>query len=163
MGKATEEPDDYFVGGYFTVEIDGITAAAFRSADGLNVHREVIEYQEGGENAKTHKLVGQTRWSNIVLRTGITGDMDFFKWVKATVEGTVTRKNGAIIFFDRQQRPQVRWDFTNGWPCRWEGPRLDSLEGEIKIEVLEIAHDGFEMKRSGSANEAGGGGGTAAT
>ena len=155
MAKKKEEADDFFVGGYFTVEIDGITTAAFRSADGLTVHREVVEYQEGGENAKTHKLVGQTRWSNIVLRSGVTGDDDFFKWVKAAVDGDVQRKNGAIIYFDRQQTPKLRWDFTNGWPARWEGPRLDSLEGEIKIECLEIAHDGFEMKKSGSASEGG--------
>src|SRR5437763_13227700 len=98
MGQSTREPDDHFVGGYFTVEIDGITAAAFRSADGLNVSREVLEYQEGGENAKTHKLVGQTRWTNITLRSGVTGDTDFYKWMKQAVDGTIERKNGAIIF-----------------------------------------------------------------
>ncbi|MEZ0228904.1 MAG: phage tail protein [Planctomycetota bacterium] len=155
MAKKKEEPDDFFVGGYFTVEIDGITTAAFRSADGLNVQREVIEYQEGGENARTHKLVGQTRWQNIVLRSGVTGDDDFFKWMKSAIDGDVQRKNGAIIYFDRKQVPQLRWDFTNGWPCRWEGPRLDSLEGDIKIEVLELAHDGFEMKKSASSSERG--------
>lgn len=146
MAKKRDEPDDFLVGGYFTVEVDGITAAAFRSADGLNVHREVIEYQEGGENAKTHKLVGQTRWSNIVLRTGVTANDDFYQWMKKTVDGTVERKNGAVIFFNRAGEPVIRWDFSNGWPCRWEGPHLDSMESEIKIEVLEIAHDGFEMK-----------------
>ena len=153
MAKEKEDADDFFVGGYFTVEIDGITSAAFRSADGLNVHREVIEYQEGGENAKTHKLVGQTRWSNIVLRSGVTGDTDFYKWMKKAVDGTIERKNGAVIFFDRKKKPKVRWDFSNGWPCRWEGPRPDSMDSDIKIEVLEIAHDGFEMKASGSASE----------
>ncbi len=158
MAKQTDQPDDFFVGGYFTCEIDGITQAAFRSAEGLNVHREVVEYQEGGENAKTHKLVGQTRYSNIVLRTGVTESDDFFKWMKKTVDGTVERKNGAIIYYDRAQTPRIRWDFTNGWPCRWEGPQLDSMEAEIKIELLEIAHDGFEMKLSGGAPGASGGG-----
>jgi phage tail-like protein len=148
MAKKKDEPDDMLVGGYFTVEIDGISAAAFRSAEGLNVQQDVLEYQEGGENSKTYKLVGQTRWSNIVLRTGMTSNDDFFQWVKKTVGGTVERKNGSVIFNDRTGTPKIRWDFTGGWPCRWEGPRLDSMEAEIKIEVLEIAHDGFDMKLS---------------
>ncbi|HZV00314.1 MAG TPA: phage tail protein [Planctomycetota bacterium] len=147
MAKDKDQPDDYLVGGYFGVEIDGITGAVFRGADGLTVHREVVEYQEGGENAKTHKLVGQTRWSNIVLRAGMTADDDFFQWMKKTVDGTVERKNGAVIFFDRAGLPKLRWDFTNGFICRWEGPRFDSLQSEITIEVVEIAHDGFQMKK----------------
>ena len=39
MAKEKDEADDFLVGGYFTVEVDGITRASFRSADGLNVHR----------------------------------------------------------------------------------------------------------------------------
>jgi len=156
MAKQKDQPDDFLVGGYFTCEIDGITQAAFRSADGLTVHREVIEYQEGGENSKTYKLVGQTRYSNIVLRTGITENADFFEWMKKAIDGTIDRKNGAIIYYDTACQPRVRWNFTNGWPCRWEGPRLDSLDAEIKIEVLEIAHDGFDMKLDGGGGSSSG-------
>ena len=72
MGLKSDTPDSYMGCEYFGVELDGIVDAKFRNASGLSVHREVVEYVEGGQNASTHKLIGQTRWSNIVLVSGIT-------------------------------------------------------------------------------------------
>ena len=148
MGKSPH-PDEYFVGAYFKVEIDGVAVADFREADGLTVHREVVEYQEGGENSKTHKLLGPTRWSNIVLRRGVSSSVDFWTWMKKTIDAQeIERKNGAIIAVNQKGEPKARWDFVGGWPCRYEGPRMDSLDSEIKIELIEIAHDGFTFKKS---------------
>jgi phage tail-like protein len=142
------EADDHLVAGYFKVEIDGIAAAEFREAEGLTVQREIIEYQEGGENGRTHKLLGPTRWSNIILRHGMTDNVDFFTWMKKTIAAApVERKNGSIMLVNQKGDVKVRWDFTNGWLCRWEGPRPDSLQNDVPIETLEIAHDGFEMKQ----------------
>jgi phage tail-like protein len=149
MANKKHEPDDYLQGAYFVVELDGLMETVFQEAEGLTVTREVVEYHEGGENGKMHKLLGPTRWQNIVLRTGVTWSDDFFKWAKKTIDGQeIERKNGAIVLCDREGKPKIRWDFTNGWPCRWEGPRLSSHDHDLKIELLEIAHDGFEMKKS---------------
>lgn len=148
---AIPKPDDYFVVEYFKVEVDGVAVADFREADGLSVSREVIEYHEGGENSKTHKLVGPTRWSNIVLRRGTTVSTDFFDWMKQTIEAAeIPRKNGAVIATDRAGIPKMRWDFKKGWICRYEGPRMDAgaMTGEVKVEMIEIAHDGFEYKKA---------------
>lgn len=131
----------------FKVTIDEIEAADFREAEGLTAQREVVEYQEGGENTRTHKLVGQTRFSNIVLRRGTSASTDLFEWVKKTIDGTIERKNGAIIALDRKGEPVVRWDFKNAWPCRYEGPDFRAGESEVAIELIELAHDGFEMRR----------------
>lgn len=138
-------PDDYLLSNYFVVELDSIQCAAFREADGLTVQREVVEYHEGGENTKMHKLLGPTRWSNIVLKRGFTSSADFWDWMKETIDAQeIKRRNGAIVSYDRKGQESGRWDFTGGWPARYEGPRMDSLQNEIKIELLEIAHDGFK-------------------
>ncbi len=146
--QKSEQPDDQLHAASFLVEIDGVTQAMFREAEGLTVHRDVVEYQEGGENGRTHKLLGPTRWSNIVLRGGMTDNDDFFKWMKKAIDAApVERKNGSIMLVNQKGEVKCRWDFTNGWPCRYEGPRLDSLSNDVPIEALEIAHDGFEMKK----------------
>jgi phage tail-like protein len=151
------QPDDYLVGAYFAVEVDGVVGAAFRDADGLSVQREVVEYHEGGENSRMYKLLGPTRWSNIVLRRGITSNDDFYKWAKQTIDGQkIERKNGSIMLINREGTVVVRWDFTNGWICRWDGPQLNSLESEVKVEVIEIAHDGFQMKAGNQTNQSAG-------
>src|SRR5512140_2680417 len=101
MPGSPAKADDYFTDAFFKVEIDGLTVADFREADGLSVHREVVEYHEGGENTKTHKLLGPTRFSNIVLRRGVTTNEEFWKWMKQTIDGqTIERKNGALIAVD---------------------------------------------------------------
>lgn len=130
----------------FKVTIDEVEAADFKEAAGLTVQREVVEYHEGGENTRHHKLVGPTRFSNIVLRRGTSSSTALFDWVKTVVDGTVQRKNGSIIALDRKGDPVCRWDFKNAWPCRYEGPQFTAGESEQAIEVIELAHDGFEMK-----------------
>jgi phage tail-like protein len=142
----SKENDKYQQGYRFKVTIDEIEAADFTEASGLTVQKEVLEYNEGGENTRHHKLVGATRFSNIVLRRGTSDSAALFEWVKQTIDGVVKRKNGSIIAVTRAGDPIARWDFKNAWPCRYEGPQFRSGESEIAIELIELAHDGFEMK-----------------
>lgn len=131
----------------FKVTIDGMEVADFRAAEGLTVQREVVELYEGGDNSKHHKLVGGTRYSNIVLRRGTTDNTEIFTWVKNTIDGKVERKNGSIVALNQEGEPVVQWEFKNAWPCRYEGPDFQAGQDEIAIETLELAHDGFEMKK----------------
>lgn len=138
--------DKYGQGYRFKVTIDELEAADFTEASGLTVQKEVLELLEGGENTRHHKLVGATRFSNIVLRRGTSSSTALFDWIKQTIDGVVKRKNGSIIAVSRAGEPVFRWDFKNAWPCRYEGPQFRSGESEISIELIELAHDGFEMK-----------------
>src|SRR5438132_13376211 len=61
---------DHHAIGYFRVELDGIDSGSFRKCSGLKTETEVFEYQEGGDNEATHKLMGPTKASNIVLTKG---------------------------------------------------------------------------------------------
>src|SRR5437762_12073334 len=58
---------------YFSVEIDGIQDAFFRSCSGLSSESEVQDLAEGGLNTSTHRLVGRTKFPNIVLKQGFCG------------------------------------------------------------------------------------------
>lgn len=60
----------------FLVEIDGVTAAGFSECSGLSTETEVIEYREGSDRGGVRKLSGLTKYSNIVLKRGITASRD---------------------------------------------------------------------------------------
>jgi phage tail-like protein len=139
---------DHPYGAYnFHVEIDGIAAASFAEVCGLESETAVIEYRIG--NARTNaslKLPGLTKFSNIVLKRGITRDTALWQWRKSIVDGNPDRRNGSIILLDETHNPVLRWNFRNGWPCKWEGPCLDASSNEIAIEALEIAHEGLELE-----------------
>ena len=128
----------------FLVEIDGITRAAFHEASGFDSTIDVIEHREGGDNLTPRKLPGMTKHSNIVLKWGITDDVQLYKWHLDAVKGKVQRKNGSIVLLDRLGVEQVRWNFRNAWPSKWDGPDFNAEGNDVAIETLELAHEGVE-------------------
>lgn len=132
----------------FQVTIDGLDGVSdFRAVEGLDVQLEVVELYEGGENTRHHKLIGGTRYTNLVLRRGTTDSLDLYAWVKETIQGKVKRRNGSIAALNQAGDPVARWEFKNAWPCRYEGPDFAATVDELAIETIELAHDGFEMKK----------------
>jgi len=137
--------DDPFKAFNFLVEIDGVARAAFSEVSGLESETAVIEYRSGSENVNwVRKLPGLTKFGNITLRRGVTQDADLWNWRKSIVEGEIDRRNGAIILLDDKRIEVVRWNFRNGWICKWVGPTLNAKANEVAIESIEIAHEGLE-------------------
>jgi phage tail-like protein len=137
--------NDPFKAFNFLVEIEGITQAAFSEVSGLESETAVIEYRAGGEKVNwVRKLPGLTKFGNIVLRRGVTQDAELWNWRKSIVEGNVDRRNGTIVLLDDKRNEVVRWNFWNGWICKWEGPTLNAKANEVAIETIEIAHEGLE-------------------
>jgi phage tail-like protein len=129
----------------FLVEIQGIARAAFSEVTGLGSETAVIEYRTGDEYL-TRKLPGLTRFANIVLRHGITQDRELWDWRQNIVDGNPDRRNGMIKLLDDQRNEVLRWNFRNGWPCKWEGPAFNAKSNEVAIEMIEIAHEGLELE-----------------
>jgi phage tail-like protein len=128
----------------FRVEIDGIARAAFSEVSGLESETAVIEYRLGGEASTVRKLPGLTKYGNLVLKSGITQDPELWNWRKAVVDGNIERRNGSIILLDDDRAEVARWNFVNGWPCKWDGPAFNAKSNDVAIETIEIAHEGLE-------------------
>jgi phage tail-like protein len=126
----------------FLVEIDGIARAAFSDVSGFDTTIDVTEYREGGENTTPRKLPGQAKYSNIVLKWGLTSDRELYDWMLQTVQGDIQRKNGSIVALDSAGNEVVRWNFRNAWPAKWDGPDYTAKGNDVAIETLELAHEG---------------------
>jgi phage tail-like protein len=121
----------------FLVEMDGITRAAFHECTGFNSSVDVIEYAEGG-SLTSMKLPGRVKYANIVLKRGMTDDLELYNWHLAVVQGNVQRKNGSILLLDRASNQVARWDFTQAWPTKCDGPDLNAEDNKIAFDVYEI-------------------------
>jgi phage tail-like protein len=131
---------------FFSVEISGQNVGFFKSVGGLQIETEVVEYREGGDGGGTiHKLAGDTRYANIRLTRGFTGDRFLYDWFVATKKPNPTRVNGRIIMFNNHGTQVAAWTFVNGFPVKWEGPDLDASTNEVAIESIEIAHEGLTL------------------
>jgi phage tail-like protein len=126
------------------VEIDGIARATFQEVSGFDSTIDVIEHREGGENTTPRKLPGMTKYSNIVLKWGMTDDVELYTWHRQAVLGNVERKNGSIVALDRQGSEVARWNFFNAWPTKYDGPDFNAEGNDAAVETLELAHEGVE-------------------
>lgn len=127
----------------FNVEIDGVTVGAFASCGGLEVEVDVIEFHDGND-LTLRKRPGRARYSNIVLKRGYTNNPELWDWTKAVLDGTVERKSGSVIMLDDAGGEITRYNFFEGWPCRWRGFDFDAASLGTSVEELEIAVERIE-------------------
>lgn len=131
----------------FLIEIDGVVKGGFSEASGLTTDTNVVEYREGQEQSlTTRKLPGLMKYNNIVLKRGWTRDRSLWEWRRKVIEGKTQRASGAIVLLDEARNEALRWNFTEGWPSKWEGPTLNAKTSEVAIETLEIAHEGLTLE-----------------
>jgi phage tail-like protein len=130
----------------FRVTLDALSgdaSAFFKSVSGLKYETEVTDYQEGGQNKFTHRLVGATKWSNLVLKRGFARSFELMQWRQDWINGEFKRSSGEIAQLDTKLDPVCVWKFEGGWPCKWELSEFDASKSELSIETLEIAHHGL--------------------
>ena len=139
-------------GGYnFLVTINGVSndgkvvKGAFTEASGLEVEVTPIEYRNGNEDITVRKIPGLKKFTNITLKRGITGDIDFWNWIRTAMVGNVRRADGSIVLLDEDRDEVLRWNFTRGWPCKHTGPGLNAANNEIAMDTLEICHEGLSI------------------
>ena len=127
---------------YFVVEIKGKRSSYFRSVTGLKSEAEVVPMQEGGRNETELRLIGRTKFPNLVLKQGFAGPELFNKRNRFT-QGPAARFSGSIIQMGPGNKEMFKWQFTKAWICKWEGPEFDASKNEISVETIEIAHEGL--------------------
>lgn len=139
---------DPYKGFNFIVSIDGMAGSAgFSECSGLSTDGDIVEYREGTDkNLWTRKLTGLRKHAHIVLKRGESGNLDLWKWRKASLDGATERRNGTITLLDEQQKSVMHWHFTDGWPFKYDGPTLNATGNAVSIETLEIVHEGLDIE-----------------
>jgi len=143
--------DDPYPGYNFEVVIAGVSddgravRGSFAEVSGLEVVIDPIEYRTGSEDTTVRKIPGLKKFTNIILKRGIIGDLAFWNWLLEGMHGEVRRTDGQIILLDESRNEVIRWIFKRGWPCKWTGPGLNARNNEIAIETLEICHEGLSI------------------
>lgn len=129
----------------FAVEIGGTTIGYFTECTGFGATIEITEHSEGGDNGKPRKLPGQTKYTNITLKWGLTDSTELWDWFQKTSDGKVTRKDGSIILRDLDGvTEKIRWNFFDAWPTKWDGPDFNAKSNDLAIETLELAVEKIE-------------------
>lgn len=136
--------DDPYPAYNFQVLVTGVSndgkavSGSFSEASGLEVEVPPILYRNGSEDITQRKIPGLKKFTDITLKRGITGDVDFWKWIVNALNGQVQRASGAIVLLDENRQEVMRWKFDRAWPTKFTGPTLHAGNNEIAMETLVI-------------------------
>lgn len=135
----------------FEVKLDGVTNGYFMEVNGIGSETEVIEHKVVGKKGEefVRKVPGRLKWTDITLKRGLTGNLDFWKWFKAIEQGKVdaNRKNGTLTMYTQDGSPIAEWTFDKAWPSKISGPTIKSDSGEVGVEEMVLVHEGIRRKK----------------
>ena len=130
-------------GGSYVTE-NKVVVGGFKSVSGMDSETEIVEFKQGNDMI-VRKKPGRTTYSNSVLERGYTATDDLFMWRKNIEDGKIDRRTGSVIILDQDGQTEVaRYNFYEGWPCKWHVPELDSDTSGMAIEKVEIAVEKVE-------------------
>ena len=123
----------------FIVKIENMELG-FAEVGGLSTETNVIEYREGPDPPHMRKVPGQGKFTNINLKRGYTPNgKELWTWRKSVLDGKTQRKGGTITLLDEGRKPALVWEFSEGWPSKWNGPAMNAKNNDVAIEEMEIA------------------------
>lgn len=141
---ATNYPVSAF---HFQVEWGG-TRIGFTEVSGLDVELQSIEYREGNAlEYQVTKMPGIPQYSNITLKRGVfREDNEFFQWLNTVKMNNIERRDITISLLNEEHEPVMVWKVKDAWPCKVEGPSLNSTGNEVAVESIELCHEGLVIE-----------------
>ena len=130
----------------FIVKVENMELG-FSEVGGLSTETNIIEYREGPDPAHMRKVPGQAKFTNINLKRGYTPNgKELWTWRKSVLDGKTQRKGGTITLLDEGRKPALVWEFSEGWPSKWNGPAMNAKNNDIAIEEMEICVEGLTLQ-----------------
>ena len=144
---------------YLELKLDGSQEpvdGSFMECSGFKVTQEIVEATEvtpqqwgkakHGLVVRT-KIPGNVKYTNIVLRRGLTCSMTLWNWLQAVQAGEwgAKKKAGSLTIYDQGATQQFRLEFKNAWPVSYTIGDLSVISGDLEIEELEVTVE--ELKR----------------
>lgn len=132
---------------HFQVEWGG-TRIGFTEVSGLSIELQTIDYREGSSlEFHVSKMPGIPQYSNITLKRGVfRADNEFFQWLNTVKKNNIERRDLTISLLNEEHEPVMVWKVKDAFPCKVEGPTLNSTGNEVAVETIEICHEGLAIE-----------------
>ena len=132
----------------FNVEVDGIIAAHFTEASGMEWEMSPTSFHEGGLNFHERTLMEPAKFTPLTLKRGFTPvGSEFYLWMKSCFEDrTFKRRNVSVIVMNQQGAEVGRMNFKNAFIQKFTGPTFDSTNNAVAFEQVQLKYDYFEYE-----------------
>jgi phage tail-like protein len=151
MSENTYNQLNFVTTNRFYVEIEGEIAASFTECGGLGVQIKKNVFHEGGVNNQQRIYLGQTDFTDVTLKRGLTDHPGFWNWMNRIFdekEKPIERCNVNILLFDRSGATMMSWTLIGAIPVGWKTPPLQADGNAVAIEELTLAYEGLKVGKS---------------
>lgn len=147
----TATHDGAFLGSVFSFEIDGLAGVnMFTACSGLSLEFDVIKHDTilAGKTKIERKMPGRPKYSEVVLKRGLTSNKDLHDWFKQVTDGAVETpyKTATIVVIDRIGNRVANFSLESCWPSKLTVSDLSSGSDDVMIEELTIQHEFLDWK-----------------
>ncbi|GGM01374.1 MULTISPECIES: phage tail protein [Micromonospora] len=137
---------DSFVVHTFQVEMGGIQVELVEEVSGLTVELDSIEVKHVTPTGELiiRKIPGARKAGEVTVTRGLDQSSSFTEWIKETfLKGSIdaARQNISIIITNADKSQTRRFDLTNAWVSRWEGPSLKAGDATPASEKVTIVYE----------------------
>lgn len=125
-----------------------LCSGSFAECSGLEATMETKVIKEGGHNYGAAQRVGQTTFSTVVLKRGMTKIKDLWAWYQMVSTGSYAhRVNVEITMFDAAGKGVLTWKLINALPIKFKTADLNAKVGDVAIEEIHLVHEGLSMAK----------------
>ena len=131
-----------------TGDTDG-AEAGFEEVLVPEVWLDVIEYRNGNEKENTvRKLTGLDHCGNALLKRGVIGSLNLYKWYDQVRNGDQNALRTVTIKLQNEDHTEVvlTWKLLRARPVRLKWGPLNGKGKEVLVEYLELACERLEME-----------------
>lgn len=117
----------------------------FQEVTGLNVDVNLDTYNEGGENRFVHRLPGRTKYSDLVLKRGMTLVSGVTAWCIDAIENfNYQPTNMLISLLNEDHLPVSSWYVANAIPIKYDLSGLNAEQNQIVIESMTLRYEFYK-------------------
>ena len=114
----------------------------FHECSNMSVKVQALKWRSGGNGNVVYRLPGPVEYADIKLKAGITQSREMWEWMMHAVQGTVDRRDCAVILLAQDGKSEaMRWNLTGAWISEWCGPALNALGNGVAIHEMVLVYE----------------------
>jgi phage tail-like protein len=123
-----------------------LCSGSFSEVSGLEATMEPKVIKEGGRNYGVVQRAGPVTFATVILKRGMTSVRDLWKWFDLIARGRYAKRlNVRIAMKDERGETVLTWLLRRALPIKCKAADMNAQGGNVAIEELHIAHEGFEL------------------
>ena len=147
--------DELLVSCRFYFEADSVTDKMVLEVSGLTSETPAAGGDKVLGSTKDAKLLRQAtptrpKFTPVVVKVVATTNTDLYKWYEdcnknegGASKWSENRKGAAIAVYDQAGEEKARWELTNSYPTKYEGPKLEAGSNDVANETITLVHEGI--------------------